>query len=308
MGFPSSQNSTANNPLDLPAKCFVSHSYKDETARAHLLDALPALVEPFIFPAIDASPDQMVSNELVSSILSCPGLIYLEGGASAASFWVAFERDYALRAGKRVYAFNPSTRTLRRDTAEPMDLAVFPSYARLDEGIVDRVLSFMQDQRSFDLGASARSDPQIAQDLGDYFGKLSGEIVGALQRNGNAVVFWSANAARSEWVADEIDRAFDYQLNLMREDSLLDPAHRTHVAERRILFATLDETPLPATPAMAAYARVLQNYQRDGHVEDALVPVHLTDAHGDLDLHRVDDLIVRAYWLIYRHSQHSSLT
>src|SRR5690242_12395462 len=90
--------------LGLPKKCFISHSFKDAEPRQELLAQLPRDVEPFVFPPIVVQPDQMVSDKLLDAIRACDGLIYLQGGASAQSFWVALERDYALRVGKSVYA------------------------------------------------------------------------------------------------------------------------------------------------------------------------------------------------------------
>ena len=87
----------------LPPKCFISHAYADGIARDSLIKSLPSGVEAVVFPPITVQPDQFVSNRLIESLLSCDGLIYLAGGASDSSFWVAFERDYALRAGKQVF-------------------------------------------------------------------------------------------------------------------------------------------------------------------------------------------------------------
>src|SRR5215510_5881667 len=95
----------------LPPKCFVSHSYRDRVSRKRLLKNLPPKVKPYLFPPIDVAPDDMVSNSLIEAILDQDGRIYVEGGFSDQSFWVAVERDYALRAGKTVYAFNPKMLT-----------------------------------------------------------------------------------------------------------------------------------------------------------------------------------------------------
>src|SRR5215469_17039559 len=86
--------------LNLPKKVFISHAYKDAGARKRLLRLLPRGVESFVFPAINVPPEQMVSENLLDAITVCDGLIYLEGGHSEESFWVALERDYALRLGK----------------------------------------------------------------------------------------------------------------------------------------------------------------------------------------------------------------
>ena len=91
--------------IGLPQKCFISHSYKDAGARERLLAQLPKGVEPFVFPPIVVFPEEMVSNKLLDAINACSGLIYLQGGASTQSFWVALERDYALRQRKPVFRY-----------------------------------------------------------------------------------------------------------------------------------------------------------------------------------------------------------
>src|SRR5487761_2296297 len=136
--------------LGLPRRCFISHSYKDADAREQLLALLPKNVEPFIFPPIVMPPEQMVSANLIDAILASDGLIYLEGGHSAESFWVAFERDYALRAKKRVFAFKLPTGKIREDTSPPMDLPVFtcsPSHSEVEMVPITGLLT----QRYFDL-------------------------------------------------------------------------------------------------------------------------------------------------------------
>lgn len=111
--------------LKLPKKLFISHSYKDAGSRERLLKLLPRSVEPFIFPPIVVSPEKMVSDNLLDAIRDCDGLIYLLGGASSESFWVALERDYALRVGKCVFAFDSQTNQLREDKSPPLDLSVY---------------------------------------------------------------------------------------------------------------------------------------------------------------------------------------
>src|SRR5215469_5477330 len=155
---------------DLPETCFISHAYGDESALEYLLECLPKHVKPFIFPPISAGPDQMVSNELVSAILSCPGLIYLGEGRSLQSFWVTFERDYALRAGKQVYEFSSRNSTFRRDTELPPKLAVFSTSTDADHDVVDRVLTFMRDERYFEL---ATDDLAALIPAGDYEQKMA---------------------------------------------------------------------------------------------------------------------------------------
>ncbi|MCI0713350.1 MAG: hypothetical protein L0154_24555 [Chloroflexi bacterium] len=81
-----------------------------------MLELLPSEVEPYIFPPINASPLEFVSNSLIGAVLACDGMIYLNEGFSERSFWVAFERDYALRSQKNVYAYRLSERASEKSS------------------------------------------------------------------------------------------------------------------------------------------------------------------------------------------------
>ncbi len=96
-------------------------------------------------------PNKLVSNELIKAILDQDGLIYLEGSHSARSFWVAFERDYALQAGKVTASFDPNVQEFRLSTAKPMDLPLYASYAVEDKRQVLDLLAFMRKERHFNI-------------------------------------------------------------------------------------------------------------------------------------------------------------
>ena len=76
---------------------FIAHSYKDTSLRDELIACLPKGVEPYLFPPISVSPIEFASNMLIGALLVCDGVIYINGGHSLHSFWVAFEREYSLR-------------------------------------------------------------------------------------------------------------------------------------------------------------------------------------------------------------------
>lgn len=71
-----------------PGKYFISHSYRDATVRDAMLHKLPEGVIPYIFPPIDVTPMEFVSNSLIGAILACDGMIYMNEGASARSLSV----------------------------------------------------------------------------------------------------------------------------------------------------------------------------------------------------------------------------
>src|SRR5687767_11440576 len=133
--------------VSLPGLCFISHAYADAEVRNRLLVHLPSNVKPFIFPQITVPPHEFVSNRLVTALLNCDGLIYLDGAASERSFWVAFERDYALRASKQVFAADPQTLSISPHLKPPLDLATFASYHRDDAEHVLEIASFLKHER-----------------------------------------------------------------------------------------------------------------------------------------------------------------
>lgn len=253
--------------LGLPKKCFISHSYKDADARQRLLSLLPRGVEPFVFPPITVPPEQMVSDKLLNAIRDCDGLIYLQGGASAGSFWVALERDYALRVGKPVLVFNPSAQVLARDQSSAMDLRVFISYSHQQRDQARRIVDTMR-KRFIDAWFD---DDQIS--IGsEWQPTIVQGIDRALEAGGYAVVLWSSGALMSKWVESEMDYA-----------------ERRHAG--RVLFAVI-EGEEPPILFKAANSPIVQVYGDD---ERSFVQ-------------RIDDLIVRLYWLIYRNTRQNQLS
>jgi hypothetical protein len=85
-----------------------------------------------------------VSDDLVVSILSREGLIYLDSDHSANSFWVEFEKDYALRAKKLIYAYDQTEQRFVKSSDRARDLAVFQNYYHRDLGIARAITEFMK--------------------------------------------------------------------------------------------------------------------------------------------------------------------
>jgi hypothetical protein len=249
--------------VTLPAKCFISHAYADAEARDDLIDRLPEGVTPFVFPPITVRPEEFVSDPLINAVLDCDGLIYLRGGASDRSFWVALERDYAARAGKQVFAFDTTRCELTRDLAGPLDLAAFASYHRRDAGRVQQIANLLNRNRHFDLWLDA-TDLAASS---DWQKEISASLSERLARGGYAVVFWSRSASESRFVNDEIEQA-------VRDMAAFND---------RVLFAVLEPCRLPESwqkydePSVQLYGDAVRSATQ-----------------------RLDDLIVRLYWLIYR--------
>lgn len=253
----------------LPPRCFVSHSYGDAAMVEVLRTQLPRSVVPVIFPPIDARPDQFVSNVLIEEIQRCDAVIYLHGGASVASFWVAFEVEYAKRLGKLIFAFDPSRSVIELDQRPPLALDVFASYHRADITMVETATEYLARERGFDvwidrdrLAAGVDWKEEITSNLTDR------------ARRGYVVCFWSRAAQSSEWLNNELALAVE---------NLQD-------ASDRIVLGMLE----PCQPP-----ELFLNSQRNLWAANV---VELYNEDGSLSAHRLDDLMVRLYWLLLRKS------
>jgi len=253
--------------LALPKKYFISHSYKDAGACQRLFEQLQRDSEPFVFPPITVPPEQMISDRLLDAIHACDGLIYIQGGASAESFWVALERDYALRVGKPVFAFDPLTGVLSRDLSSAMELRVFVSHAPSQWELAGRIVETMQ-QRFIDVWSAQF---KLLPGTPDWESSIRRGIEEAIEAGGYVVALWSSSAVKSLFVAAE--------------------AHLGSRHPNRVLFAIL-EGEQPPVPFYAANSDVVLVYGDD---ERSFVQ-------------RVDDLIVRLYWLIYRNTRQNQLS
>ena len=255
----------------LPEKCFISHAYADAAARERLISELPGGVSPLVFPPIRAKPHEFVSKPLIEAILGCEGLIYFRGGASDKSFWVAFERDYALRSGKPVFCYDIATSELSPDSETPLDLAVFASYNRDDRTRVRKICEFLGQERNFDVWLDAKD----LSSGGLWEKEIEAGLADRLNRGGYVIAFWSDSARRSSWIEKELAAA---AADIDRPND-------------RVLFALLEPSPLP------------EFWLRfdEPHVQ----------LYGDSDrpeTHRIDDLMVRLYWLIYRKTKSAEAT
>ena len=256
--------------VPLPKKCFISHAYADKESCNRLIKSLPTHVEAMVFPPITVPPDRLVSSELVESLLDCDGLIYLRGGASDRSFWVAFERDYALRAGKMVYSMDIDSMQLSPHVEPPSDLAAFASYHREDASHVKKIVDHLNYERHFDFWLDVTN-----LDAGTNWQKeIEYSLKERLARGGYAVVFWSKAARQSKWVESEIRRA----------------AEEISSFNDRVLFALLENIPLP-----------------DYWLKFQEPAVQLFGDAERAQTQRYDDLMVRLYWLIYRKTRHREL-
>jgi len=260
--------------LNMPHKCFISHSYRDADARDRLLSLLPRSVEAVVFPPIMVEPDKYISSKLIEAILGCQGLIYLTREASAESFWVSFERDFALRAKKQVYAYDQTKETLTPDTGVPARMPIYTCYARLDHHAVQRIVQFLCNERDV---ANVWSEVNISKFIRNQDATRMAALDYCANSGGYVVVFWSQHSYDDQPMMQEIEMAKDAMFG------------------SRFLVAQLDDTPVPKMlfPPDLNFASVHSITPRTEQVQ----------LYGDdvqSQAHRIDDLVVRLYWLIYQ--------
>lgn len=243
--------------------CFISHSYRDSESYDQLVKELPSNIQTFRFPKIDVLPDQLVSTYLISAIRMCDAVLYASSPRSQESFWVAFETDYALRIGKPVLSFDPASGKFEHVERNLLPLTFFPISARKDMTVVDRVIEVLK-ERCF-------TSTLTYLRLGENWSK---ELKNAIEESSVRIVFVTSNLIDSKSTFEEILLSNDYDPDLT-------------------LFAFLEKSlVLPEWFWNAVNAGDLP----------AVKPVQM---FGDDELsftNRIDDLIVRCYWIVQRKS------
>ncbi len=279
----SPQNASQNLllPAELPGRCFISHSYQDGAVVESLIKMLQDHVEPVVFPRQEPDPQRAVSNEIIVKILDCPGLIYLKGGASEKSFWVSFERDYALRSKRVVYAYDPKRRRLTCDTSSPLPLDIAVVSHRSDRERVERLLSWMANERHFVIDR---------RHLRSTFGGFTGDIMLIMEEllMYGGVILWMMGRG-SQAIAD----------SFYSEDFL------DYVREYSALDYEFDEDTDPYGNVHSVFARIDPEWEPPR--VDAELAEFVPASYNALDLYeglsdttsfnwnRVDDLIIRLY-------------
>ena len=156
----------------LPNRCFVSHAYTDAAVLADMQALLPPDVELDVFPWEDPNPERAVSDGIVERIRASDGLIYLRRGASQESGWVFFERDFALRAGKPVFSFDPASGDFRDETRAPQKLEVtlLSAEGRAAER-AERIQRWMKERRGFRIASTWL--PSRMDEMASFFSDLA---------------------------------------------------------------------------------------------------------------------------------------
>jgi hypothetical protein len=258
-----------------PGRYFISRSYRDTAELELLLSSLPSHAQPFIFPPVTVKPQDFVSTPLMESILKCDGLLALEGADSEESFWVTFEREFAKRNGIPVYIWDSITMTLSRDQPSTRFSVVLFSDPS-NWGDVDRIARHMR-ERSFEV-VPVWKDPHnrwVPRDGNDL--RLTPET----RMVDPAFVIFTGSETRRE---------FYYDIVALGQSGRISP-HRVVIA------------PLTAGVEALNVGFVGSFMLQWGAIVDDLEShlVYLREGvDGPVLANRIDDLIVRVSWNMYR--------
>jgi hypothetical protein len=283
-------------------RCFIAHWYKDPARDLCLRRRLPGRREPFIFPPIEASPGVAVSDGLMEAIEACEALVYLDTRESLATFWVGFERNYAARLGKPIYAFRPGRRwfPFKRDNhpaMDPVTSVMFNLQVDEDRTSIQSILERIWEKHRFDFrGVGWRRLDNEPRQMLDSIEDMSTKIA-----NGGIVLLFLSNASICAPYHDYAD-PFAYQRAKKDLETPIGLTARkfASIPPDRMQVVWLDEPDRPRIEA--ALARfdpdVWQGYLR---VVRAAIDEPRTcvawQTSGALNRNALDDVLVRTFWL-----------
>jgi tetratricopeptide (TPR) repeat protein len=276
------------NAVALPTFPFISHKFADKEAVAALLQQLPDWCKPIIFEEIKVLPSQYVSDKLISGILGANGLIFIDSPVSNASFWTAFERDFAVRNQKPVFSYNAATDKIEKNSKPPMPLDIIVLNHEDDQERVDSILEWLARERSFSLATqdpdriARRADAQLllfqpAQVLSRV---MQQRLQSTYRQGGYLVVFLSKSAVQGTL-------------------PLIEAPIYAREALATTYFVWLDD---PLELSLEAEFASLRDLPKDNHIIIETLP------GGAMNRNKIDDLMVRLYWLMHRNGSSAELS
>ena len=281
--------------------CFISHKFGDPVLARCLKHRMPGGDKPFVFRAIDETPDIAVTDHLLDNIRRRRSLVYLDTPASLASPWVGFERNYAARLDKPVHAFTRAGlgwgfRRDRRPAVDPLVSVLFNLVVQEDAQTIQRLRQKIWDVHRFEFRGDVWR--QMDNDVRQMFDTINGIGV-KIARGGVAILFLS-NASVSAAAHDYADALThrvakrDMETALGHTDARFAalPAGRTIVVwldkpdEQRLQIELLK-----LDPAMwSNYLRVVRGALADP------APLVAFQPNGDFNRQALNRMIVRTFW------------
>lgn len=253
-----------------------------------------------MFPPIQATPDQAVSQHLLDALGAAEGVVYLDTPISAGSFWVGFERNMAARLAKPVYAFRTGRRffAFKRDNSPPVDPLIsvlFNLGIRRDIETIASIRAAVWERYRFEF----RGDQwrRLDNDPRQMFDSIEG-MVRKFESGGVALVFLS-NDSVCDGHHDYAD-AFTYRRAIKDMETPVGYAAEkfAHLDPVRTLVAWLEAPDAPRIEAAlrrfgeiwAPYVATVRNSLND---PNRLV---LFRGDGTLDHNHLDTMLARCFW------------
>lgn len=284
--------------------CFISHMYGDAALEACRSARLPDNAEPFIFARVAEAPDVGISSPLMAAIRQADLLVYLDTSESLGRFWVGFERSYAARLGKSVYAFRPDEmrglfgRPFTRDMSpaiDPLVSLLVNLQVESDVAGMQAVLAAAQKEHNILFGGSRLRADDAPRHLLDSVDDMETKLrAGAI-----ALLFLSTVSVESGWhdyadayTAMRAKKDFDSPTGYTSRRFAALPPERT-------LVVWLDR-PDPAR-IEAALSRFQPNVWANyiATVRAAAndpMQCAIVGEDGTIDRVQLDNLVARAYW------------
>ena len=286
-------------------RCFLSHSFADEeevNAVAARLEEAGATTE--IFKLREPNPNTPVSDEIIPTILSCQNLVYLTGGESEKSFWVQFEKDYALRSKLSVYAADPQRDELYAVQEDPMELRIHTLYHRADGDRTDRLFKWMREERHFDIEIT-RSRLRL--------GAMSGDLAASLEKvltDGGVVLYLcgpqtvpSIEYFYSDGFEDYLEGDPDFRKRFINR-RLEDYPHEMDFPDEPIAESGYLDTVEPFDYLIPVFVRINDSLAVDTRpMGFRLLDLFAQREDGDFNWNRIDDLIIAIYRALHAYGR-----
>lgn len=285
--------------------CFISHRYGDPALEACRQLPLPGGATPYIFDRVAETPDVGISSPLMTAIHDCDLLVYLDTEESLGRFWVGFERSYAARLGKPVYAFRPGRKAglfsspFTRDHTPPADPLVSLLVNLQVPDDVERMLRLLEFARARHrlefLGVDRRQVDAEPRHLLDSTDNMQAK----LQHGAIALLFLSTASIESHW-HDYADAFTAYRAKKDFESPTGYTSQRfAALPPDRTLVCWLD----PPDPARihaalekfepSVWANYIRIVREAVSAADTCIPF---TAAGAVDHVHLDNMIARTYW------------
>lgn len=188
----------------IPHHVFVSYFFRAPETRDRILAALPDNVVPDIPEVALPDPASRISDYVVPRIERSDALIFSSDPVTWLSFWVPFERDVAIEAGKTVFGYMPEQGTFHRYLAHPLRIPLMALWSREDQGQVAPIIRFMREERRCRLlndGETLSGSKQIT---------TTGRLEELWSGGGYPVVFWSVHSATSPRIRESLDALMSF--------------------------------------------------------------------------------------------------